>query len=158
MRHLPQRWLLPLGFALTDENFMVAIERYNRRDSSPVKHWYHLGTVVPMYFNWQFFTYIGLWAGRAIPSPAEWGLDFAFPATFIGMLIPLLTSRSIVACVLTAGVTSLVFYPLPNRLGLITASLCGVVAGVVVERWYSTPPHSVTERAAETSHQRANKP
>src|SRR5687768_2624482 len=32
MRHLPQRWLLPLGFWLTDESFAIVIARYNEPD------------------------------------------------------------------------------------------------------------------------------
>jgi 4-azaleucine resistance transporter AzlC len=139
MRHLAQRWLLPLGFTLTDESFVVAIERYNRNDHAPFKHWYHLGTSIALYVNWQCFTWVGLWAGRIIPNPASWGLDFAFPATFIGMLLPLIVSRSILVCVLCAGLTSILFYNLPNRLGLILAALCGVAAGIVAEHLWPAP-------------------
>src|SRR4051812_20505429 len=46
MKHLSQRWLLPLGFWLTDETFVVVITRYNQPDNSPFKHWYHLGSSV----------------------------------------------------------------------------------------------------------------
>src|SRR5689334_2459530 len=42
VKNLPQRWLLPLGFWLTDETFVMVINRYNKPDSSPYKHWYHL--------------------------------------------------------------------------------------------------------------------
>lgn len=66
VKHLPQRWLLPLGFWLTDESFIVTIQRYNQPDQSPLKHWFYLGTTIPMYINWQFFTYVGLWAGQAM--------------------------------------------------------------------------------------------
>src|SRR5687767_11676496 len=52
MRHLSQRWLLPLGFWLTDETFAVVIKRYTEPDASPHKHWYHFGSSVAMYTNW----------------------------------------------------------------------------------------------------------
>jgi 4-azaleucine resistance transporter AzlC len=139
VKGLSQKWLLPLGCWLTDESFMVAIQRYNRDDGSPIKHWYHLGTTVSIYINWQIFTYVGLWAGSAIPNPAAWGLDFAFPATFIGMLVPLIVSRSILACMICAGIAALLFHGLPNHLGLIVAALCGVAVGMIVERWAPTP-------------------
>jgi 4-azaleucine resistance transporter AzlC len=157
LKHLSQRWLLPLGFSLTDESFVVAIQRYNRDDGSPIKHWFHFGTSLPLYINWQFFTWVGLWAGRAIPNPAAWGLDFAFPATFIGMLIPLIVSRSIIACVLCAGVATILFHGLPNKLGLIVAALCGVAAGIVVERWFPATP-SPAEQPSHIAYERANKP
>jgi 4-azaleucine resistance transporter AzlC len=158
MRHLGQRWLLPLGYCLTDENFMVSIQRYNRNDGSPLKHWYHLGTVVPMFVNWQLFTIVGLWAGRAIPNPAAWGLDFAFPATFIGMLVPVITSRSVVACVVSAGVAAILFYPLPHRLGLIIAAICGVAAGMIVEQWFPSPVPADQAQALQGAVQEANEP
>lgn len=139
IKRLTQRWLLPLGFSLTDESFIVAIQRYNRNDGSSIKHWYHFGTAVTLYVNWQLFTWVGIWAGRAIPNPGAWGLDFAFPATFIGMLIPLIVSRSIAVCVLAAATATIIFHGLPNRLGLIVATLCGVAAGMFIEKWLPPP-------------------
>ena len=32
VKHLPQRWLLPLGFMLTDEAFVIASTHYNEPD------------------------------------------------------------------------------------------------------------------------------
>jgi 4-azaleucine resistance transporter AzlC len=156
LKHLSQRWLLPLGFWLTDESFMVAVQRYNQSDRSPLKHWFHLGTTVPLYINWQFFTYVGLWAGRSIPNPGGWGLDFAFPATFLGMLMPLLVSRSVVACVISAAAAAILFHPLPHKLGLIVAAFCGVAAGMFVERWAPSPV-AVEEQSGQRAYPRANK-
>ncbi len=130
MRNLPQKWMLPLGFWLTDESFVVTIRRYNEPDKSPNKHWYFLGSAVFMYSNWQLCTYIGLQAGQAIPDPASWGLDFAMVVTFIGMLVPLVVSRPHLAAVVVAGITAVAANSLPNRLGLIAASLAGIFAGV----------------------------
>jgi 4-azaleucine resistance transporter AzlC len=158
VKHLSQRWLLPLGFWLTDESFVVAIQRYNRNDGSPSKHWYHFGTTVPLYINWQIFTWVGLWGGRAIPNPTAWGLDFAFPATFIGMLIPLAVSRSIVTCIICAGIAAVLFNSLPNRLGLIVAALCGVAAGMIAERWNPIPTPAHEDQVATPSSKRVNKP
>ena len=134
MKHLPQRWLLLLGFTLTDETFLVVVDRYNQRDPSPYKHWYHLGSAVIMYSNWQLCTWIGIVAGQALPNPAGWGLDFALVVTFIGMLVPGLRSRPAVACALAAGAAAIVCASLPNKLGLIVATLAGVAAGMIAER------------------------
>ena len=158
VKRLSPRWLLLLGFMLTDESFVVAIQRYNRDDGSPIKHWYHLGTTIPLYLNWQLFTWLGLWAGRAIPNPGAWGLDFAFPATFIGMLVPLVVSRSIAICVLCAAIAIIVFHSLPNHLGLIVASFCGVAAGMITEWRFPAPPQPILEQAMRTADQGANKP
>ncbi|MBZ0286076.1 MAG: AzlC family ABC transporter permease, partial [Anaerolineae bacterium] len=95
MKHLPQKWLLPLGFWLTDETFVVVVARYNAHDQSPYKHWYHLGSSLFMYINWNVCTLISIVAGQTIPDLSQWGLDFALYVTFIGMLIPLIKSRPV---------------------------------------------------------------
>jgi len=141
MKHLPQRWLLLLGFTLTDETFLVVVERYNQHDASPYKHWYHFGSAAIMYTNWQLCTWIGIIAGQALPNPAGWGLDFALVVTFIGMLIPGLRSRPAVVCAVAAAAAAILFEPLPNRLGLIAATLAGVAAGMLTEQFAKRANH-----------------
>lgn len=133
MRRLPQRWLLPLGFWLTDETYAVVIKRYAEADNSPHKQWYHLGSAVAMYTNWQLCTVLGVIAGRAIPDAAGWGLDFAMVATFIGIVVPMIASVPMLAAALTAGAAALLFNPLPNKAGLMIAALAGIAAGYLAE-------------------------
>lgn len=135
VRSLPQRWLLPLGFLLTDETFFVAVRRYQEPDASPFKHWFYLGSGVSLFVTWQFWTWVGILAGRSIPDPQAWGLDVALPVTFIGMLIPGIVNRSILITVLVGATGSLVFAGLPNRLGLLAAALLAVVIGVIASRF-----------------------
>src|SRR5689334_3202057 len=106
VKNLPQRWLIPLGFWLTDESFVIVISRYNRPDDSPYKHWYFLGSEVFMYSNWFLCTLIGARAGQSIKDPQSWGLDFAMIATFIGMLIPFVKNRATKISILVAAITS----------------------------------------------------
>ena len=134
VRHLPQRWLAPLGFLLTDETFLVVSARYRQPDGSPYRHWYYLGSAVFMYVNWQICTLIGLLAGQSIPDPARWGLDFALPVTFIGMLVSWMRSRPVVVCVLVSAVSALLLRDLPYHLALIVAPLAGIASGVLAER------------------------
>jgi 4-azaleucine resistance transporter AzlC len=133
MKHLPQRWLLPLGFWLTDETFAVVVTRYNQPDTSPFKHWYHLGSSVIMYLNWNFWTFIGIVAGQSIPDLSRYGLAFAIDVTFIGMVIPQLKNRPMILAALVAGVSALTFNNLPNKLGLIVAVFIGIAVGIITE-------------------------
>lgn len=149
VRRLPQRWLLPLGFMLTDEAFVVAITRYQHADDSPYKHWYFLGSALSMYVMWQLSTMIGVVAGSAIPDPAGWGLDFAMYVTFLGMLVPMVKTRPVLVAVLVASATALLTYSLPNQLYLIVAAIAGVIAGVTAESRWGAPspaiqPESIT--------------
>jgi 4-azaleucine resistance transporter AzlC len=133
MKHLPQRWLAPLGFWLTDESFAIVIARYTQPDPSPYKHWYFLGSAIFMYINWNVCTYIGLRAGQAIPDPSRFGLDFTMVVTFIGIVVPLVKSRAILIAVVVAAITGVLANQLPNKLGLMVAALLGVGAGVFSE-------------------------
>lgn len=132
-RRLPKSWQMLLSFWLTDEAFAVAIRRYQDGDDSELKHVYNLGSAFFMYASWVFATFVGLTAGRAFPEISRWGLDFAMLATFIGMVIPYLVTKPMWASVTTAGAVSLMTASFPHKLGLITAAVAGVAAGIMCE-------------------------
>jgi len=153
MKHLSQKWLLPLGFWLTDETYAVTIGRYTNRDRSPYKHWYHLGSAVLMYTNWQICTLIGVVAGQAVPDDAaEWGLEFAMVVTFIGIIVPLIRTRPMVVAAVVAGLSALLFNGLENQMGLMVASVLGIIAGYVAEQTLPASSQPV-ETAEEASHE-----
>jgi len=145
IKQLPQRWKIPLAFLLTDEAFAVAIRRYeapeyklgpeseSKKVRSPFKHWYYLGAALTMYLNWLLCTLLGITAGRLIPNAASWGLDFAMSVTFIGMTVPYLKNRPMVAAVIVAGLVSVMANPLPHKLGLMLGAIAGILTGVYTE-------------------------
>ena len=132
MTSLSHRWLLPLGFWLTDETYAVVINRYRRGDSSPFRHWYFLGSALAMYINWQLCTAIGIVAGQQLKSMTEWGLEFAMVVSFIGIVVPMLINRPMVVCAIVAGVTASVLRDLPHQLGLMCAAIAGVAVGYML--------------------------
>lgn len=136
-KDLSRLWKMVLSFGLTDETFAVAVNRYTRMTGSPGNHYYNLGSMVFMYLNWNLCTLIGLTAGRAFPGISAWGLDFAMPATFIGIVIPYLVSKPMWASVITAGVVSIMAAGLPHKLGLMVAAFAGVAVGLACERIFS---------------------
>lgn len=133
VKHLPQHWKIFLGFWLTDEVFAIAVNRYRFDDYSAYKHWYHLGSAIFLYLNWQVCTFLGLTFGQLIPNASSWGLDFAMSATFIGIVVPYLNTRPMVATAVISSIVALLSYSIPNKLGLILAALSGIAAGVLVE-------------------------
>lgn len=133
VRHLPQRWLIPLGFWLTDETFVVVANRYNDSDDPTYKHWFYLGSALFMYLNWLTWTIVGIVAGSSIENPEQWGLDFALIVTFIGMVVLAIKARPELFAVVVGGTVAVLAKPMPYNLGLIIAALCGVAAGVIAE-------------------------
>lgn len=134
VRHLPNRWRIPLAFWLTDEAYAVIQHRYARDDDSPHRHWFFLGAALTMYLGWQLSTLVGIAFGKAVPDIASWGLDFAMIATFIGIAVPMMRSRPQVASALAAGAVALLCWQLPYKFGLVAAALAGILVGVSLER------------------------
>lgn len=148
VRHLPQKWLIPLGFWLTDETFAVVVTRYTSGDTSPYWHWYQLGSSIAMYLNWQACTLIGLVAGQSFQGIENLGLNFAMVVTFIGLVVPAVQTRPVLVSVLVAGAVAVLAYPLENKIGLIIAALCGVIAGVVAETYLPQPKPTLEQERA----------
>ncbi len=136
-------WKMVLAFGLTDETFAVAVSRYMQKDDAPNKHYYNLGSMVFMYTNWNLCTFIGLTAGKAFPGISQWGLDFAMPATFIGIVIPYLVTKPMWASAITAGTVSILAAGLPHKLGLMVAALAGVTVGLICEKMLSGKKETV---------------
>lgn len=130
---LSHRWLLPLGFWLTDETYAVVIQRYARDDDSPNRHWYHLGSSVAMYSNWLLCTVVGIAAGTQLKGMADWGLEFAMVVTFIGIVVPLLKNMPMILCAVVSGVVAVLLREMPSQLGLMLGALAGIAIAMVVD-------------------------
>ncbi len=139
VRHLRQRWLLPLAYFLTDESFVIASTHYAQPGDLTHKHWYYLASNLTLFVSWQLATWLGIFAGTRIPDPTRLGLDFAMSVTFIGMLVPLIKNRPVLAAVVVASIVAVVTFGMPNKIGLIIAALAGVAAGVITETRYPDP-------------------
>jgi 4-azaleucine resistance transporter AzlC len=133
LKGLPHKWLIPLAFWLTDETYAVTIQRFQKGDSSPFKHWFQLGSSLAMYLNWQLWCFLGILLGNRIPDASSWGLDVAMPVTFIAITIPFVKNIPIAVAVLAAGTCSLLSIGLPYKLGIIVSAFVGIFAGMIAE-------------------------
>jgi 4-azaleucine resistance transporter AzlC len=129
--HLRPLWRLILAYLLTDEAYAVSITNYQKDGEITHKHWYFLGAGLALWATWQASTGAGILLGAQIP--ASWPLDFAVALTFIALVVPALEDRASVAAAVAAGLTAVVAYYLPLRLGLIVAGVVGILVGVTVE-------------------------
>ncbi|WP_229709085.1 AzlC family ABC transporter permease [Silvimonas iriomotensis] len=120
-----------MAWFLTDETFAIV---YHKIDSGePVRiASYYMGSAAAMYSNWQFWTAVGIVIGQSVPGIAGWGLEFAMVATFVGIVVPLLKSRSQVAAALSAGAVAMLANGLPYKLGLMAAAFAGIAVGMAV--------------------------
>lgn len=136
---LNHAWRVFLSFWLTDETFAVSAAHYAQAGAASGEapgylHYFQLGSSVSMYLNWQLWSGIGVILGTRIPDVGHWGLDLAMPVTFIGMVIPYVRNRAMVACVASSGAVALLTIHLPYHLGLLLAAFAGISAGIVLGR------------------------
>ena len=133
--HLSRRWQLLLGYLLTDEAYVVTALHYDS-DHAPQenRHWFWLGAGLTLWTSWQVSTLTGVIFGTQVP--ASWSLDFTLALTFIGMVVPLCRYRPNLAAALVAGAVGVLTHGWPYRLGLMAATLSGIAAGVLLERFY----------------------
>lgn len=136
--HLPQRWLIPLGFLLTDESFAIVVKRFSSVSSQQNNHWYFLGSGVSMYVNWQVCTLAGIYAGSQLQSLSQWGLEFALVVTFIGIVIPMITEWPMFLTAIVGAGVGLYAYDLPHNLGLLVASLSAIAVGFIAETIFTS--------------------
>jgi predicted branched-subunit amino acid permease len=70
-----------------------------------------LGAGLVLYVAWNAGTVIGLLLGNVIGDPNRLGLDAAFPALFLALLVPQLRNRRAVSGALLGGGIALVLIP-----------------------------------------------
>jgi len=130
-KHLSIGWKAGLSYLLTDEAYAVAILHYERPGDYRNRHWFFLGAGVTLWLFWQASTVLGIFLGTVIPT--SWSLDFTLALIFIVIVVPLIRDRAALAAALVSGVVAILAYPLPYKLGLVFAAICGITAGLLVE-------------------------
>jgi 4-azaleucine resistance transporter AzlC len=137
-RHLSPWKNMVIGAQLTDETFGVAINQLSNKEFASYK--WMLGLNITAYLNWLIANIAGGVFGKWIPNPEAFGLDFALPAMFIGLLVLQIISQkkffvdimvAISAIVIVVG-ASFIF---SGSLGIIVATILGSTIGMVIEKW-----------------------
>ncbi|AZN41125.1 AzlC family ABC transporter permease [Paenibacillus albus] len=137
-RHLTPLKNMLIGTLLTDETFGVAINQTANMQRLS-ERWMH-GLNITAYLNWIAANIAGAFLGQWITNPEKFGLDFALPAMFIGLLVLLMVSRAkvvrdvivaIIAVVVVVGVTLVS----SASVGVIVATVIAATVGMVVEKW-----------------------
>jgi len=131
LRPLARPWKWLLAYLLTDEAYAVTIVHYQQPGPAEHKHWFFLGAGLTLWATWQITTIAGVIVGGRLP--ANWGLDFTLALTFIGLLLPVLRDRAVLAAAVAAGLAAVAAAGLPLKLGLIVAAAVGIAAGMLVE-------------------------
>ncbi|GGO86850.1 hypothetical protein GCM10011584_10060 [Nocardioides phosphati] len=126
-------WFRWVGSALLIDQMFVLAEPHRDDDPDDFRR-YYLSAALFMLVAWNLCTAVGLLVGPSVPT--DWGLGFAVPVMFTGMLVPGLVGAAppkVVAAVV-AGAATVLAADLPNRSGLLVGAAAGVLAGLAAAR------------------------
>lgn len=105
-RHIPSipKRLHPLvAYFLVDESWALSEKRALTQHVSLA---YFMGTALPMWVCWQASTTAGAVLGKSVGDPAALGIDFAFSAMFIGILMGFWKGKRTGVVLVAAGVAA----------------------------------------------------
>jgi 4-azaleucine resistance transporter AzlC len=87
-----------------------------------------IGAGLGLYAGWNAGTAVGVLAGDSLGSPATLGLDAAFPALFLALLVPLLSNRAALGAAPLGAAIALALTPLtPAGVPVIAATAACLV-------------------------------
>lgn len=88
-----------------------------------------LGAGLVLYIAWVGGTALGVLAGDALGDPDRYGLDAAFPALFLALLVPQVRTRRTLAAALGGGTIALALIPLaPAGVPIVAATAACLLA------------------------------
>jgi 4-azaleucine resistance transporter AzlC len=116
-------------FFMADENWAMTMGEFQKGKKDAA---FLLGGGLVMLVSWSTFTFVGSAAGSFIEDPARWGLDFAFTAVFIALLVGMWRGKSsILPWAVAAFVAVLGYEFLPGHWYILLGGLAGSLVGVV---------------------------
>ncbi len=109
---------------LLDESWAVA----NRGDGT-IDRTTLVGAGLALYVSWQLGTLAGVFGGSLIGDPQALGLDAAFPALFLALLVPQLRNRRTRTAALIGAAVALSLIPFARPGVPVIAATVGCLAG-----------------------------
>lgn len=131
MHHLPRRWTWPLSYMLSDQSYALCTLKLSSGELGRFAHHYYAGTAFSMWLSWQVSVLAGIYLGASIPD--TWSLGFAIPLSFLALLVPGIRNSASLGAAVVGGLIAVFAIDMPYNLGLVTASLGGVIAGLLIE-------------------------
>lgn len=128
-KHLPFSWKMFLSFFQTDEIFAANISYYKAGREVTITQVLSLALIA--HFGWILGTFLGALFGESITNVEAYGLDFALPAMFTSLLVPLLVDRIQLLVCLFGAISSLFFMQLGfDRWSIIIATILSATIGL----------------------------
>ncbi len=127
---LPAAKMYATCFFLSDENWALTLGEFEqgRHDGA-----FLLGSGLVLFVAWVGSTVLGRTLGSIVQDPARWGLDFAFSAVFLALLVPLWRGKSdLLPWLVAALVAVLSAHFVPGKWYILLGALAGSITGSII--------------------------
>ncbi|MNQ89860.1 Inner membrane protein YgaZ [compost metagenome] len=141
LHHLPRRWTWPMSYLISDQSFALCSLKFSSGELGRFAHHFYAGTAVAMWLAWQLSVLAGVVLGASIPE--SWSLSFAIPLSFLALLVPNLRGAASLGAAVVGGLIAVLAVKMPYNLGLVMASIGGVIAGLLIENTRKNPLSSM---------------
>jgi 4-azaleucine resistance transporter AzlC len=143
LKHISSPVLTLISMGITDETYAAGYEESSTGKASP---YYYMGLHGFSQTSWITSTVLGGVLGSRIPDPAKWGLDFALPAMFIGLLFMQMKNKTDILVAVSSGLLSVILaLLLKDNFNIIIATILAAVIGVCLDKWNQKSSLSLSE-------------
>jgi 4-azaleucine resistance transporter AzlC len=130
--------LAPIAvFFMADENWALSLRRAAEGRLGPA---FYMAMALALYGTWTASTTLGSILGAFLRDPARWGLDFAFTAVFIVLVMGFWRGprQSLLPWGIAAAVAVVVEATLPGAWYILAGGLAGTLVGALQPRTSTT--------------------
>jgi 4-azaleucine resistance transporter AzlC len=130
-------WQKYIGvMVMADENWAMSEARARKTKLAPA---YYAGLAVPFYLNWIVCSLVGALLGAFLGDPAAIGLDFAFPALFIVLVVSFWKGPATGMVLIASAVAAVVVHHyVPGAWHIAAGAAAGLVAALLGGRFRKT--------------------
>lgn len=129
LARLPRKRVYASLFFMTDESWALTLGSLTAGGGDGA---FLLGSGLTLYLFWGAATTIGELASGLVSDPAQWGLDFAFTAVFLALLVGLWRGKSdLLPWIVAAVVAVAAAYWLPGKWYILLGGLAGSLIGAL---------------------------
>lgn len=123
---------LGIGYLNGDLTFAFFISKYPVLVQDNTRLPFYLGMSLTNWVIWQTGSMLGILLAEFVPE--SWGLGFAGTLALIGIVLPMIESKSARYAAATAAIVAVVAISLPYKLNLILAILSAVAVGIATDK------------------------
>lgn len=120
-----------MSYALTDEVYATTVKEMEGNKKE--KYLFYGSAMITFWAIWVLADFLGALVGASFPHIEKYGLDFAMVAAFIAIVLPQIKSQACTVAAVVAAVSGVLLVVLPYSLGIVVASVLGVLAGLCVD-------------------------